>query len=148
MKEYRLLRDMMRQFFAIVTGIFLGTATFLTVFSIEVVNSSLLWQVFLVALVTALAGFIYCSRRELSKKAFLTRQALHFLAIITILLIAAYLFGWISFADTRLVVVFLVFVVLVYALVSVFIYTAGQKQIKRLNEKLSEYQQQRDDIDA
>jgi len=148
MKGCHSLQDVMRDFFTICTCITMGTAVFLSVTGVEVIPSATLWQLLLVGLLTTLAGFIYCSRRELGQKAFLLRQILHFLSINAILFLAAYAFAWIKFTDLRFVISFAVLVILVYALISAVIYTAQKQQVKRLNDKLNAYHQRRgDDIE-
>lgn len=148
MKDCYTWQDMMRDFFTICTCITMGCAAFLAIFGVKLIYAATLWQILLVGLLTTLAGFIFHSRRELSKKALLFRYVLHFLSINAILFLAAYVFAWLEFTDLRLVISFAVLVVLVYTLVCAASYFAQSQQVKRLNDRLNAYHRRRgDDIE-
>ncbi len=150
MKNHPLFQQIMRAFCLISTCITIGLAAFLTVFSVETIPSAALWQVPLVSFIIALTGgLIYYSRRELSKKAYLVRNVLHFVLIGAMLFLSANLFNWFKYANFRVVIIFTVLVVLIYVIVSVIIYYYVKNyQAKLMNEKLNEFKQKcNDDVE-
>lgn len=142
MKNYLLFQQIMRAFFLICTCITIGLATFLTIFSVETIPSAALWQILLVSLLIAsTGGLIYHSKRELSKKAYLARNAIHFLILGVILIVAANCFNWFKSAPLSAVVAFAVITILIYIFVSVIIYFVKKRQARRMNEKLTEFKE-------
>jgi hypothetical protein len=140
-----LLKNVMRDFFYIFTGTMLGAAIFLTFFKVTMINTALLRQIFLVSLVETLFSLIFYSRNELSKRSLIFRKIIHFLLVLGVLLGAAYFFQWFNFASFKLLLYFGIIIVFVYIIIFLVIYFFNYSQVKRLNQKLSEYQQKGDD---
>jgi cytochrome c-type biogenesis protein CcmH/NrfF len=142
MKCHSLFQQIARAFCFICTCVTIGLASFLIIFSVETIPSTVLWQIPLVSLLIAVTGgLIYHSKRELSKKAYLARNAIHFLILGVILIVAANCFNWFKSAPLSAVVAFAVMTVLIYIFVSVIIYFVKKRQARRMNEKLTEFKE-------
>lgn len=137
------LKHLVRDFFAICGCILIGTSIFLTVFQVKMINSSLFWQVIIVAFIAALLDFILEGKSQVSKKSYLIRKIVHFILINILLFSSAYMFRWFFLRKMGIMVVFEIIIILVYVLVGFSVYFIDNIHAKKLNEKLIEYKKRR-----
>lgn len=86
------------------------------------------------AILTSLAGFIFYSKKELSKRQMLIRNIIHFLLIQGIIFSAAFLVRWIFLHYPGRMVLLVVLVSIVY----VVVYTMEGYKTKRLADRLTQ----------
>lgn len=136
----RILRD----FFTICSCIFIGASVFILAFLKETsVDVSLLWQIIVVSLATSFLSIVYCSERELSKRAYLIRSAVHYVLVNLVLFLSVYFFDWFKLGKASTIITFVVLVLIVYILVHISIYFMDNIKAKNLNKMLDEYKKRR-----
>lgn len=138
------LKRILRDFFTICSCILIGASVFIPAFLKEAsINASLLWQIIVVSLTTSILSIVYCSRRELSKRVYLIRSAVHYVLVNLVLFLSVYFFDWFKLGKTSTIIAFVVLVLLVYILVHISIYFIDNIKAKNLNKMLDEYKKRR-----
>ncbi len=134
------IKDMLLEFLLIIAGILLCTAVFCTVFYTDAqFGVEILWQIVALAFLCTLPGFVFFSKKELSKKQILIRQVIHLCLLLIILLFFAYFWEWLSPRSVVQPVIFIVMFALVYTMVGYFSYKRDKKTAKQLNERLEKF---------
>jgi hypothetical protein len=134
-----LLKAMFRSYFMIATGTVASMYVFCLLFYPNAVFTLHdIGRILLMAFFTDLPFLIFYSGKELSKKQMYIRQSVHLLAILTIVLYFAYLWNWVSLTRTKDVLVFLLLVLVVYAIVFMTTTYHDKKLADKLNHRLRE----------
>jgi hypothetical protein len=140
------LRDMLIEFFIILSGTTICAAVFCTVFYPGVtLGVSILWQVIILAFLTSLLQLIFYSKKELSKRQLRIRQAIHLILVVGLIIFLAYTWGWIEFGSIIEPVAFIALVLLSYTGIALFMYRREKKLVKVLNEKLQKFKEIKED---
>lgn len=138
------LKRILRDFFAICSCVLIGASVFILAFLKDgSVKSSLLWQIIVVSLATSFLSIVYYSERELSKRVYLMRIAVHYVLVNLVLFLSVYFFDWFKFSNASTVIAFVILVLLVYILVHMSIYFIDNIKAKNLNKMLDEYKKRR-----
>ena len=133
-------------YFPICSFILIGTLIFLTVFQINTISTSLLFQIIIVSFFAALLGLVLKSNNEtMSKKQYLIRIIVHFILVNLLMALSAYMFSWIYFDNIPQIILYEILVIIVYALVWLSIYYINYSCLRELNKKLLEYKKNRND---
>lgn len=132
-----LLKTMLRSFFVITTGVITSMYVFCLIFNPDA-SFSLhdIGRVLLMALVSELPFIIFYSRRELSKKQMLIRQAVHLPVLLADLLFFAQLWNWVNMGRLKEIIVFILLVISVYVMVLAAVTYQDQKLAEKLNDSL------------
>ena len=121
---------------------------FLIVFSIETVNTSLFWQILLLAFAAALFDLLYYIEGWFSRLPLLWQIGLHFIYIYALNLSGCLVFKWFNTGDRLFwsyVTLFSVLVLAAFILISIILHSYEQKQEKLMNKKLNEYKTRKGD---
>ncbi|MDD6482106.1 MAG: DUF3021 domain-containing protein [Lachnospiraceae bacterium] len=134
------LWDMWEAFVQIVTCVALGSSIYIYVFwgKEEVLSVDLLWQILGVSALCALWCVVYWSKEELSKKAMLARNILHFILVDLTVLICGFWFGWFFLSDWKMIVGMEITVIAVYMTLVGVNYLADRRKTDKMNRKLQE----------
>ena len=104
----------------------------------ETVSTVLNFRILLLSVATALAGFVFYSRRELTRRETAVRYVLHFGLVMGMVLGFARLLHWVDWTSLRSVVVLVVLTAAVYFTVHGIVFFQTKKLADQLNEKLKE----------
>lgn len=138
MKDF--LKDMLRDFFIITTGILISATVFCTIFIPErPFGIGFLWQIIAMGVFSTLPHFIFFAKKELTKKQMLTRQIIHACVLLALLLTLAHVWGWVDLHNAAGVMVFITMVGFVYMLVTLFSLHHDKKVAEALNARLQQY---------
>ncbi len=138
------LKRILRDFFTICSCVLIGATVFILAFLKEAsIDASLLWQIIVVSLATSFLSLIFYSRRELSKRVYFIRIAVHYVLVNLVLFLSVYFFDWFKLGKTSTIIVFVLLVLLVYILVHISIYFIDNIKAKNLNKMLDEYKKRR-----
>lgn len=139
MRFEELIKNMIRSYFVIVTGITASLYVFCLLVNPDAVFSlSDIGRILLMALVSDLPYAIFLSHRELGKKQMLVRMIIHYIVLSAILLYFAFLWDWVSPGSAQQVSIFLVLVLAVYIFVSLMIRFRDKKLTDKINSRLKE----------
>lgn len=138
-------KGIFRSFFVICSGVTVGTGVYLKIYNVENVESSLIWQIVIVALLATLVGFVKYSKKELGRDAYLIRSGIHYLLINVLLLSSAYYYKWFTFQSINKIFIYAAIILMVYIMVCLSMYIADSAKAKKLNEKLREFKNKRSD---
>ena len=134
-----------RDFTVILSGNVIFTSIFITIFSIKVIDPSLLWQMISMAAVTSMLDIVFYLNGPLGKKSLIFKMIVHFILIYTLYVFAGSYFKWFDISDTSFLIYFSLFVLIGYALVATVICSNEYKQARLINKKLNEYKHKRSD---
>ena len=140
MKTSKYLTCMVKDFFTAFGGLTITAAVFLAVYSVEAIESTMLWQLVLAASAYTLFKYAFVNKCELSKKAQLIN-----ITVCTVLgdfMIVLWMF-WFSpskLMDKSLMMMYIAVIFIVKGAVYAMMYIDGHQQAKQVNEKLNEYQ--------
>lgn len=139
MKISKYLECFFKEFFTVCGGLMVITAMFLTIYSKETINSSVLWQIVLVGLSFTFFKFALVNKYELNKKAQSISFAICFMLADMPIVLWLWLFSPNKIVDTTILITYIIIIIIVKASVYAMMYINGNKQAKELNEKLSKY---------
>lgn len=129
-----LLRNMVRSFYMITTGIVISMYVFCMLFRPDAAFSiDDIGRILLMAAASDLPYIIFLSSRELSKNQMLIRQIVHLIILSGTLLYFASLWEWVRLGNGKEVAVFLLSVLAVYTA----IFWATGYRDKKLTEKIN-----------
>ena len=106
----------------------------------EVIEAGILWQVPLIAAITAVSSFIY-PRHPMSGFERNIRILIHYLLILATVLTGGYWFGWYTIHSLASVLAMIFAVTAIFFLVSVIVWSRAEKEARNLNQKLRELQE-------
>lgn len=139
MKISKYLGCFLKDFFTACGYLMAITAMFLKIYSVETINSSLLWQVILVGLSYTFFKFAFANKYELGKKAHMISFAICFMLADMPILIWLWLFSPSKIMDINVLMCYLIIILIVKGMVFAMMYIDGNKQAKQVNEKLNQY---------
>lgn len=146
MKEFiqEYLKMFLGNFFFITTGILFSTTVFTVTFSgiDTVISVRLLVEMLFAGFASTIPNLILINAHDLSKKKMLFRYVLHFIVLVTELLLLASYFDWIPFNDWRSICAFLLLFVLVYGFVMLMTVYRDYRAAKKLTASLKKFQTQ------
>lgn len=135
-----LLCLMKNAFFVITAGVVLAAGTFCSVFARDAhFGIEIFWQVLLLAVLTTLPFFIFYSKKELGKKAWIARVAIHGTVLVAIILCCGVLWDWIEVTNIAQLAFYIALIAVVYALVLLFALQRDKKTARALNSGLEKY---------
>lgn len=139
----RRLRFLIFVFVMVNTCVELAAAFFITVINpMDVVETSLLWQIPAVSFLCTIGSLIYPWDRAMKKRETGIRILIHYLYVNGVVMGAGFVFRWFRFTHLKNVLSMLLAIALIYALVSVISWTRSVRSAQRMNEKLEEYQRE------
>lgn len=143
MEFKNIVKEMIQNYFVIITGTFLGTLIYCLIFSRDsVFTLEYLAAMFVFGLLGDLPLVIFCSDHELSRKEWRVRQSIHFLLVETVLLGAAW---YMELYHTLFQgIIFAVIVLGVYVLVAIFSWKRDQSEADQMNQRLSRLRESRE----
>ncbi len=137
MKRLRVFFDV---FTTVSTMILIGAAIYCSLFCHDVsFDSYILWQLLLVSFLTSAGVLLYDD--DIKKKSMQIRCLIHYLAVNVITLGCGLGFGWVEKNNVIQIVGMLVVIAAVFGSVSVVSWMKAEKETKLLNERLTEYQE-------
>ena len=138
------IRAIFQMYIQIVAFVILGSAIYITVFwgyHCEL-DGDILWEIIGVSALCSLCTPILMSKRELSKRAMLFREILHFVMINVIVLFSGFCFEWFYVEDWKRIVGMELTIVGVYIAVCTIYYVMNRKTAEEMNRKLKEIQEE------
>lgn len=143
MKEFT--QKVIQSFFMITTVCLFGSALFITLlFPNDTLDVRILWQVLICGLILSPLSYIFYSSRELSKKAILIRQVIHYIVLNITFLLYAYWVNWIDISNTIQVLTISFLNLIGYIAVRLTCFADDKKEAQKLNAKILEYQGRKD----
>lgn len=141
-----LLRLMKNSFFVITAGIVFAAGTFCTVFDRDArFGIEIFWQVLLLAGLTTLLFFIFYSKKELGKRAWIVRDVIHGAVLVAVIIGCGSLWGWIEVTNAAQLVFYILLIAAVYALVILLALQRDKKTAQKLNSGLEKYNKKQED---
>ena len=141
MKISKYLGCFLKDLFATCGCLMVITSLFLTIYSTETIDSSVLFQIILVGLSYTFFKFALVNKYELGKKAHMISFAICFILADMPIVIWLWLFSPSKIVDINVLLAYIIIILLVKGMVFAMMYIDGNKQAKQLNEKLSEYKE-------
>lgn len=126
-------------FFIITVGALFVTSISDLIEGNKMIPAELPWLILLTGIITALPSFLFCFKKEPSKRQFLVRCVLHFFVIEAIVMFEGRLFGW--YSEFLGGIILFCMVLFVYILVWTYSYFVNRTlandincALKRINE--------------
>ena len=142
MNGHDLVRTMVRMLFLITTGVVISMYFFCLLFAPDASFSlSDIGRILLMSVAGDLPFVVFYSKKELSKRKLLVRQAIHIPILLTVLLCFAFRWEWVSIHNAKQIAVFVVLVLVVYAAVDLAVSLKDKKLTEKLNSRLKERNQ-------
>ena len=139
MKISKYLGYILKDFFTAFGGLIIIVLMYLTIYSVETISASLLFQMILFAAAFTLFRYALINKFELTKKA----QMISFFVCSTladiIIMIWLFFFSPGRIHDLSLILIYFIVIICVKGGVYAMMYIDGKAQEKQLNEKLREY---------
>ena len=133
----RPIKELIKWFLYITTGIVIVCAINFAVADVEVISKDTFWQILLSAFLTAFLTWVLCPTEENRKSVFWIRTCLHYLALCVVMVFFGNWFGWISLSVSGIIMMMLD-VALVYVINFVVYYVIDAKNAEAINLKLKE----------
>ncbi|MGL4607516.1 MAG: DUF3021 family protein [Eubacteriaceae bacterium] len=135
MRIEELLKNILRSFFVITTGIIISMYIFCMVFN-PAANFGLndIGRVLIMALASSLLFFIFYSDKELNKRQMLIRQAIHLPVLLGVLLFFAWRWDWVNVKNPKECGILILLIIGVY----VVVLATNTYQDKKLADKLND----------
>ena len=102
----------------------------------DTVPASLLWQIPFLSFLGAVSSLIYPWNRSMTKPEFIIRVAIHYLIMNGIILGGGNFFGWFNIREPLQVLFMFVSVAIIFLIISLYSWTKGNNEARRLNQKL------------
>ncbi len=141
MKISKYLTCMLKDFFMVYGCLAIIVSIFLGIYSVETMNSTVLWQLILIAAAYTLFKFAFANKYELAKKAQLINFTLCSVLASIMVVLWLFLFSPSKIMDRNLMMMYVAIIFIVKGAVYAMMYTDGHKQAKQLNEKLNQYRE-------
>ena len=138
MKISKYVGYFLKDFFAACGCLMAVTSLFLTIYSTEIINSSILLQLILLGLSYTFFKFALFNKYELGKKAHMISFAICFMLADMPIVIWLWLFSPSKIVDINVLLAYIIIILIVKGMVFAMMYIDGNKQAKQINEKLSE----------
>ena len=141
-KAAQIFKETMKYFFLITVLILIASTVFISVFygpdaSVQIV---FLWQILLVAFLSSLSRFFFCTRgnRTIGKKEYWLRWVLCYAYVNLVNLGFGIWFGWFELSSLPMVLGMLLCILCVYLIVAVAVYWVDTGTSREINRKLQE----------
>ena len=135
------LENLLFAFVCVTTCVVFGTAVSITIFRPKAtLGVEILWQILSVSFLTSL-GVCFYPKEEVSSKYTLVCRILHYIYVNAVVLGCGIWFGWFYADNLAMVLVMLIFIALVFILVSAIIWNRAKRMAILMNERLKGYQQ-------
>lgn len=145
-KMMRKVNFIFRIFAMVTTCTVFATAVFTNFIShAESLNPMMLWEIPAVSMLCALGTLIYPWDVSMSKKETGIRIFLHYLYINAVVLVSGWLFDWYNVKSFKSVLYMVISIALIFAVVSAFSWRHEAVEAKRMNERLQEYQKEKEE---
>ena len=132
-------RRMFHSFFIILGGSLMAMYVFMLLFAQDdFVHMKDITALFVIAIVTDLAHFIFYSKKEPGRKQMLVRLIIQLIFVVTVILFIANFMEWIQFGEPVQVIVFIGLIITVYIIVVAIDSYKLRKLADKLNQKLKE----------
>ena len=136
------IKDFVRTFAYVVLGVEINTTTFITVFypgtSLSV---AVLWQILACSFVCTLGNVLWWTTRRLGKTEVIARTVLHYLYINVVVFGCAFLFDWIDYQNSVMIICLFLMVLIVFVLVFLVNWHYNKKISEMMNRGLKAYQE-------
>lgn len=136
MKEFA--KDILNSFFIIFTCTIVGLSVYLHFLGSESAYLRDIAGIFFISAFASLIGFVFYSKRELSRLENFARFAIHFILILAVVLSAATIIGWIIWDEPITVIRFVGLFVGIWVTTHIIIYVQSKILAYQLNQKLRE----------
>lgn len=132
-----LLKTMLYSFFVIIAGIVASMYVFCAIFIPDAVFTLRdIGGILIMAAASELPHLIFLSRKDLNRRQMLIRYIIHFPVLMAILLGLAFIFKWVALNSAAEVTVFVIEILVVYAMVRLAISYRDKKLADKLNDGL------------
>jgi hypothetical protein len=132
------IRGIVESFFAIFTCATFGMVALMYILGVTSTPLRDIVAVFIVSILTALAGFVLYTRREPKRLGMIIRLAIHLLLVLGITLSMASYMLWVLWSRPYTVIIFVGMVVVIFVSVHAIIFYQTKKLTDGLNKKLKE----------
>ncbi len=135
------LENLLFVFVRVTTCVFFGTAVYITIFWPNATfGVEVLWQILSVSFLTSL-GVCFYPKKEGSSKSISAYHILYYIYVNAVVLGCGIWFEWFYADNLPMVLGMLVFIALVFILVSIAIWNRAKKMAILMNERLKGYQE-------
>lgn len=140
MEFHKCLKYFLKNIFQASGCLLIIAAILLEANSIASINTSLLWQILMLALAYTFYKYAFANNLDLGKR----DQLISFTICSTVASVIVVLWLWlftrpVPAVDSEMMLIYLSIIIVVKGAVYAMMYFDGQKQARQLNEKLSEY---------
>lgn len=139
MKISKYMECILKDFFEAYGCLMVIVAIYLRIYSLEIISTSLLFQIILAALAYTFFKFALVNKYELEKKAQMISFYICFVLADVMVLIWLWFFSPGKIMDKNLIIIYFIIILVVKGAVYAMMYIDGKTQAKKLNEKLREY---------
>lgn len=139
------LKDLFFTFANVTTYVVAGTAIYISIFQHDAdLGADILLQILFVSFTTSLGIFLY-PQREVCKKEIILRIFIHYIYVNVIVLWCGLWFGWYDINSMAMIMGMLATIAIVFGSVSFVCWKKAEKESLLINERLKEYQGEKDD---
>lgn len=143
-RSMRKIRFLLEVFSTVTTCVVIAVAVFTTVLDpAEELDPVILWQIPAVSFLCALSCMIYPWDRSIGKKEMGIRVAVQYLLINIIVMLAGYWFYWYNINHLQSILVMLFSIAVIFSVVFVLSWTRDAGEARRMNTRLKEYQEKK-----
>lgn len=140
MKYSECLKYLLKDIFQASGCLLIIAAILLGVNSTEIIQTSLLWKIIIIALAFTFYKFAFVNNLDLGKRNQLIYFTICSLLADIIVILWLWLFAQpVPAVDNELMLIYVIIIIVVKGAVYAMMYIDGQKEARQLNEKLSEY---------
>lgn len=139
--------SIIRSYCLIVTGSLLCAGIVCSLFWKDaVLGVEIIWQILLSSAAASGLFFVYYSKKELSKKALMIRDIIHFILLLCLLLFCAYHFAWIHTHSLIQPFFFVGLVTAIYSVIRFVLFKREQRDARNLSRALHRFNNQEESI--
>lgn len=128
-------------FFIILSGAFISTTVFCSIFPPAHLTNALHWQIILASLCCTASMAIFHTKKLLNKQQMKIRYVFHFLSILSVMIVFSYWGGWIDFSRIGEIAVFLSLVAGIYFVIFFMLRFIENKEADEMNLHLKTMQE-------
>jgi len=138
------IKSILEQFTRITTGTLFGAAfTISWLYDDPRIGGEILWQILILSFLTACLVLVFYSKKELNKKQYIFRMAIHYIGVNCILMVGGRRFGWLMLEQNKNIPLFMIVVAVIYIVIAYTSCLRDYKTSKSLNHALEEYRQRK-----
>ena len=136
MKEF--IKDLLSVMFVVFTCSIMGLVINLHIFGVKTALLSDIVIIFVISVLTSSVGFIFYSKKVLSRLELAIRYALHLLMVLVIVILTGTYFGWVLWSVPITIIRFAGLIIGIWVSVNLLIFHQTKKLADNLNQKLKE----------